>query len=123
MSGDMPVADYVRQALRLAETEENMRVLEQIASSLAEAAGMMKRLRPETDKALPRLLDDIEALGLRRSHFAQTHDLKHMWLNMFLNVVSSNAGVGTARALLDCRAEIDGWQDDAGFGFEDDFFS
>ena len=108
MSGGMPVADYVRQALRLAETEENMRVLEQIASSLAEAAGMMKRLRPETDKALPRLLDDIEALGLRRSHFAQTHDLKHMWLNMFLNVVSSNAGVGTARALLDGRAEIDG---------------
>jgi aminopeptidase N len=108
MSGDMPVADYVRQALRLAETEENMRVLEQIASSLAEAAGMMKRLRPETDKALPRLLDDIEALGLRRSHFAQTQDLKYMWLNMFLNVVSSNAGVGTARALLDGRAEIDG---------------
>jgi len=69
---------------------------------------MMKRLRPETDKALPRLLDDIESLGLRRSHFAQTQDLKYMWLNMFLNVVSSNAGLGTARALLDGKAEIDG---------------
>jgi aminopeptidase N len=108
MSGDMPVADYVRQALRLADSEENMRVLEQITSSLVEAAGMMKRLRPETDKALPRLLDDIEALGLRRAHFAQTQDLKHMWLNMFLNVVSSDVGVGTARAILDGRAEIDG---------------
>ena len=108
MSGGMPIADYVRQALRLADTEENMRVLEQITSSLVEAAGMMKRLRPETDKALPQLLDDIEALGLRRSHFAQTQDLKHMWLNMFLNVVSSKSGLGTARALLDGRAEIDG---------------
>lgn len=108
MSGDMPIADYVRQALRLADTEKNMRVLEQITSSLAETAGMMKRLRPETDKALPRLLDDIEALGLRRSHFAQTQDLKHMWLNMFLNVVSSNSGIGTARAILDGRAEVDG---------------
>ncbi len=108
MSGDMPVADYVRHALRLAETEENMRVLEQITSSLVEAAGMMKRLRPETDKVLPRLLDDIEALGLRRSHFAETQDLKRMWLNMFLNVVASDAGLGTARAILDGRAEIDG---------------
>lgn len=108
MSGDMPIADYVRQALRLADTETNMRVLEQITSSLVQAAGMMKRLRPETDKALPRLLDDIETLGLRRSHFAQTQDLKHMWLNMFLNVVSSDAGVGTARALLVGTAEIDG---------------
>jgi len=69
---------------------------------------MMKRLRPETDKALPRLLDAIEALGLRRAHFAQTQDLKHMWLNMFLNVVSSDTGIGTARAILDGRAEIDG---------------
>jgi aminopeptidase N len=108
MSGDMPIADYVHQALQLADTETNMRVLEQITSSIVEAAGMMKRLRPETDDALPRLIDDIEALGLRRSHFAQTQDLKHMWLNMFLNVVSSNAGIGTARALLDGKAEIDG---------------
>jgi len=108
MSGDMPIADYVRQALQLADTETNMRVLEQITSSIVEAAGMMKRLRPETDDALPRLIDDIEAFGLRRSHFAQTQDLKHMWLNMFLNVVSSNAGLGTARAILDGKAEIDG---------------
>jgi aminopeptidase N len=108
MSGDMPVADYVRQALHLADTETNMRVLEQITSSLVEAAQMMERLRPETDKALPRLLDDIEALGLRRAHFAATQDLKHMWLNMYLNVVSSEAGLGTTRAILDGRAEIDG---------------
>ena len=108
MSGDMPIADYVRQALKLADTEENMRVLEQITSSLVEAAEMLKRLRPETNKALPRLLGDIEKLGLRRAHFAQTQDLKHMWLNLFLNVVSNKAGLGTARALLDGRAEVDG---------------
>lgn len=108
MAGGMPIADYARQALRLADTETNMRVLEQITSSLVEAAAMMKRLRPETDNALPRLLGDIETLGLRRSHYAQTQDLKHMWLNMFLNVVSSKSGLGTARAILDGKAEIDG---------------
>jgi aminopeptidase N len=108
MSGDMPVADYIRQALRLADTEQNMRVLEQITSSLVEAAGMMQRLRPETDRALPPLLDEIESLGLRRSHFAETQDLKRMWLNMFLNVVSSDTGLGTTRAILVGKAEIDG---------------
>jgi len=69
---------------------------------------MMQRLRPETEEALQRVLSDIEELSLRRSHFANTQDVKQLWMNTFLNVVSSEAGLGTARALLDGKAEIDG---------------
>ncbi len=108
MAGDTSIAAYVRQALRLAETEQNMRVLEQLTVSLVEAADLMQRLRPATDDVLPRLLREIEELALRRSHFAETQDLKHLWLNTFLSVVASDAGLGTARALLDGEAEIDG---------------
>ncbi len=108
MAGDTSIAAYVRQALRLAETEKNMRVLEQITVSLVGAVNMMQRLRPETDESLPRVLRDIEELALRRSQFAETQDVKSLWLNTFLDVVSSEAGLGTARALLDGEAEIDG---------------
>ena len=108
MAGDASIAAYVRQALRLAETEKNMRVLEQVTVSLVGAANMMQRLRPETDKALPRVLRDIEELSLRQAHLAETPDVKQLWFNTFLDVVSSEAGLGTARALLDGEAEIDG---------------
>jgi aminopeptidase N len=108
MAGDMTLAAYVRQALRLAETETNIRVLEQLAVSLVDATKMMQRLRPETDEALPHVLRSIEALALRQAHFAETQDVKQIWMNTFLNVVSSKAGLGTARALLDGKAEIDG---------------
>lgn len=108
MDGNMSIAAYIRRALRLAETEKNIRVLEQLAVSLAGAADMMQRLRPETDEVLPRLLGAIEELSLARSQSAETKDLKHLWLNTFLHVVSSEEGLGTARALLDGNAEIDG---------------
>lgn len=108
MAGDISIAAYVRQVLRLAETEKNFRVLEQIAGSLVGAANMMQRLRPETAEVLHRVLSDIEELSLRRAHFVETQDLKWLWMNTFLNVVSSEAGLGTAKALLDGNAEIDG---------------
>jgi aminopeptidase N len=108
MAGDMPIADYVDQALRLAGDEKNLRVLEQITNSIVEAVDLMQRLRPETDEALARLLREIEGLSLRRAQFAETQDLKHMWLNTFLGVVASRAGLGTARALLDGEADIAG---------------
>jgi aminopeptidase N len=54
------------------------------------------------------VLRDIEELTLRRSHLAETQDLKSLWFNTFLDVVASEAGLGTARALLDGEAEIDG---------------
>ena len=108
MAGDSSIAAYIRQALRLAETEENMRVLEQVTVSLVGAANMMQRLRPETDEVLPRVLRDIEELSLRQAQLAESQDLKQLWFNTFLDVVSSEAGLGTARALFDGDAEIDG---------------
>jgi aminopeptidase N len=108
MAGDTSIAAYVRQGLRLAETEQNMRVLEQVSGSLVEAASMMKRLRPETNDVLLPLLRQIEGLALRNAEFAEAQDVKQLWLNTFLNVVASEAGLGTARALLDGKAEIDG---------------
>jgi aminopeptidase N len=108
MAGGLSLADYVEQALRLAHSEQNLRVLEQITASLVEAVDMLQRLRPETDAVLPGLLKRIEGLSLTRAEFAETQDLKRLWLNTFLSVVSSKAGLGTARALLDGEAEIDG---------------
>lgn len=108
MSGDISIAVYVRQALSLVETEKNTRVLEQITVSLVEAIDMMQRLRPETDAMLTKFLGEIEKLALRRSQFAETQDLKQLWLNTFLDVVASDAGLRTARALLDGEAEIEG---------------
>ena len=107
-AGSTPIAAFVRQALRLAETEQNFRVLEQISASLAGAVDMMQRLRPETDNVLPRLLRDIELLTLEKAHFAETQDVKQLWFDTFLQVVASDAGLGTAGALLDGSAEIDG---------------
>jgi aminopeptidase N len=108
MAGGMPVADYVRLTLQLAETEQNFRVLQQITSSLSGSIHMMQRLRPETNAALPRLLDDVEVLGLKRAEYAETQDLKHLWFELFTSVASSHAALGTSRALLDGRTDIEG---------------
>ena len=108
MAGDMPIAEYVDRALGLADTEQNVRVIQQISTSIIEAIDLMQRLRPETDDSLARLIPEIEEESLRRSHFAETQDLKRIWLNTFLGIVSSPAGLGTARALLDGKAEISG---------------
>ena len=108
MSGETTIAAYVRQALRLAETEQNMRVLEQIARSTESAVDLLQRLRPESETALRAVLRNIEGLALQRADSAATRDLKQLWLDTFLNVVASDAGLGTARALLDGKAEIAG---------------
>ncbi len=108
MAGDTSIAVYVRQALALAEDEENIRVLEQITASLSQAVHMLQRLRPETDAELPRLQDDVESLALKRAHFAATRDLQQFWFGLFLNVASSDAALGTARAMLDGKADIVG---------------
>ncbi len=107
-AGDIPIAAYIRQALALADSEENFRVLEQITGSLSWAVHRMQRLSPETDQALPRLLDDVESLALKRAHFAESQDLKQLWFGLFLNVASSDAALGTTRALLDGKTDIDG---------------
>jgi len=107
-AGQMPIAAYFRLALDLADSEENFRVLQQITKTLSWAVHRMQRLSPETDKALPRLLDDVESLALKRAHLAETQDLKQLWFNLFLNVASSDAALGTTRALLDGKADVDG---------------
>lgn len=108
MEGRMSLAAYIDQALALAETEKNVRVLQQITSSLASAVDTLQRLRPETDAVLPGVLKRIEGFSLMSAEFAETQDLKSLWLNTFLAVASSEAGIGTARALLDGEAEIAG---------------
>ena len=108
MAGGMPIADYVRLALRLAESEQNLRVLQQITDTLTRSIHMMQRLRPATNKHLPRLLDDVEVLGLKRADFAESQDLKRLWFDLFLGVASSHAALGTSHALLDGRTEVTG---------------
>jgi aminopeptidase N len=107
-AGDMPIAEYVERALRLANTEQNIRVIQQISTSIVESIDLMRRLRPETDDALAILIPDIEMQSLKRAHFAETQDLKRIWLNTFMGTVSTPAGLGTARGLLDGKAEIAG---------------
>ncbi len=108
MAGDTAITSYIEQALTLAETETNMTVLQQITASLADSVSILQRLRPEADSVLPGVLKQIEGFSLMKAEFAETQDLKSLWLNTFLSVVSSEAGIGTARALLDGEAEISG---------------
>jgi aminopeptidase N len=107
-AGHMSFADYIRQTVRLAETEQNFRVLEQITASLTNSILRMQRLKPETAKELPRLLDDVEVLGLKRAHFAESLDLKNLWFNLFTGVASSHAALGTSRAMLDGKTDVEG---------------
>ena len=106
--GEMPLADLAQQALALADNEQNARVLEQTLGLVSFAFDRMERLRPETTDDLDRLLPVAEGLALRHAHFAQSEDLKSLWFNLFLDVVSSYAGLGTTAALFDGRADIDG---------------
>jgi aminopeptidase N len=107
-AGEMPIADFVRQALTLAEGEKNVRVLEQITRSIVDAVNLLQRLRPESNEVLDRLVPGIEKLSLREAEYATARDVKYLWLETFLGVVSTEAGLGTARALLDGRATING---------------
>jgi aminopeptidase N len=118
MFGDMPIAAYVSQVLELADGEENIRVLEQITASLSQAVQSMQRLSPETDKALPQVLRQVEALALQRADSAETQDLKQLWFSLFRNVASSDAALGTVRALLDGEANINGVEISAGIRWE-----
>jgi len=108
MTGDMPIADFIRQALKLAETEENIIVLEQIAVSLVGAVDMMQRLRPETETELSLLLGEIEQFTLAQAQSAQTPDLQQLWLNTFLDVVASEDGLLSVMALLNGETIVDG---------------
>jgi len=110
MAGDMSLADYVGHAMRLAKTEQNVRIQQQISSSIIAAIDLMQRLRPETDDALARLLPELELQSFRYAADATTGDLKRTWFNTFIGVVSTETGVATVRALLNGTTEMPGLQ-------------
>ncbi len=107
-TGDLSISRLLRQALDLAEGEENIRVLEQVTAILSSSVHRMQRLSPETDMTLPRLLDDVESMALKKAQFSETQDLKKFWFSLFVNVASSDAALGTTRALLEGKTEVDG---------------
>jgi hypothetical protein len=108
MEGDMSLADYVGHAMRLAKDEKNVRIQQQISSSIVATIDLMQRLRPETDDALARLLPKLELQSFRRAADATTGDLKRIWFNTFIGVVSTETGVATVRALLNGTTELPG---------------
>ena len=110
VAGDMPLADYIGQAMRLANNEQNIRIQQQISSSIVATIGLMQRLRPETGDALARLLPELELQAFRRAADATTGDLKRIWFNTFIGVVSTQTGVATVRALLNRTTEVPGLQ-------------
>jgi len=108
LAGDMPLADYVEYAMRLAEHEDNIRIQQQISSSIVTIVGLMQRLRPETDDALAALLHRVETWSLRRTSNAMTDDQRQNWFNTFAGVVSTEAGLERVTALLNGMVEIEG---------------
>jgi hypothetical protein len=104
----MSLADYVGHAMRLAKDEKNVRIQQQISSSIVATIDLMQRLRPETDDALARLLPVLELQAFRHAADATTGDLKRIWFNTFIGVVSTETGVATVRALLNGTTELPG---------------
>jgi aminopeptidase N len=108
MAGEMPVADYVVHAMRLADSETNIRVQQQLSASLIAAVDVMQRLEPETNAALERLVPQLEELSLAQAGSSATDDLKRTWFNTWLGVVSSGQGLETARDLLEGSVQVPG---------------
>jgi aminopeptidase N len=108
MAGEMPVADYVDHAMRLSQSESNIRVQQQLSGSLIAAVDAMQRLRPETDDALARLTPMLEELSLTKAQSSATDDVKRTWFNMWLGIVSSEEGLGTVKDLLEGSTEVPG---------------
>jgi aminopeptidase N len=92
--------------MRLAESETNIRVLQQLSASLLTAVDTMQRLRPETNAALARLIPQLEELSLRKAGGSATDDLKRTWFNTWLGLVSSDAGLETVKDLLEGSARV-----------------
>ena len=108
MAGEMPLADYLRHAMRLARTEQDIRVQQQISTSVVATYHLMLRLRPQTDKALETILPDLERQSLDYAARATTDDVRRNWFNTFTGVVSTPAGLETVRALLNGSKRIAG---------------
>ena len=106
--GKTPLARYLDHAMRLAEDEENIRVHQQISSSIIATIELMTRLRPETDEALATWLPMLEEQSLLHAAQASASDLKRAWFNTFLGVASSETGLSTIRELLNGTRQIPG---------------
>jgi len=107
-AGEISLADFVDYAMNLAESEQNVRVLQQVSDSIIATFNLMQRLRPETDAALAALIPRLQEQSLRHTTFESDSDLKLIWFKTFVGIASNEAGLGTARALLDGEAQIDG---------------
>ena len=108
LAGDMPLAEYVEYAMRLAEHEHNIRIQQQISSSIVTTIELMQRLRPETDDSLATLLPRVETWSLERTSSAMTDDQRQNWFNTFAGVVSTETGLERVTALLNGTAAIKG---------------
>jgi aminopeptidase N len=108
MEGKTPLAAYLEHATRLAQGEQNIRILQQISGSVVATVDMMERLRPETNAALAYWLPVLEEQSLRQAAEAPGADLKKIGFNTFMGVASTEAGLSTIRALLEGAREIPG---------------
>ena len=108
MDGDMTLAEYVRHALDLARTEPNIRVQQQIATSIVATVDLMQRLRPQTDAALATLLPEIEQRSLAYAAGATSDDSRRNWFDTFIGVASTPAALATVRAFLDGTRPLPG---------------
>jgi aminopeptidase N len=108
MEGKSPLASYLELAMRLAESEENIRIQQQISTSIIATVDVMQRLRPETDFALASLLPMLEEQSLRQAATASASDLKRTWFNTFVAIASTEAGLSTMRGLLDGTQHVQG---------------
>jgi aminopeptidase N len=108
MQGATPLAGYLESALRLSATEPNIRVQQQISSSIVTTTDLMQRLRPETDEALAAWLPVLEEQSLRLAAADTAADLKRSWFNAFLGVTATQQGLLAVRELLDGTRDIPG---------------
>ena len=107
-AGEISLAAFVDYAMTVAESEQNIRVLQQVSDAIIATADLMQRLSPETDAALATLIPRLQEQSLRHATLESNSDLKLIWFKTFVGIASDKAGLGTVRALLDGEAEIDG---------------
>lgn len=108
MEGEMSLSSYLGLAMHLAESEEVIRIQQQISNSVITTVRLMQRLRPETDEALATWLPRLEEQFLQKAATAISSDLKRTWFKTFLGVAWSEAGIATMRELLDGTQKIPG---------------
>jgi aminopeptidase N len=108
LEGKTPLAAYLEQLVSLAQREDNIRVQQQISTSMVATVALLQRLRPATDRALAAWLPRLEELSLQQAGRDAGEDLKRAWLATFIGIASSPSGLEAIRQLLDGRRQIPG---------------